>query len=174
MHNEVNADLESVMAWWFHPDRKAEYFDKVKTKGALDLSVSDSTEGGVRIRTIGYKTAKGWEFVHRLSVHLGENGLPLRVHDGDGFVVQSSDVLDARSGAQHFTVTCSAVQEFLPKGPHQTQVSARHEHTMSGGTWGQRRYRRKTDQSEHRRSFREMIQQCEAAVGPTEDTAGAM
>jgi len=148
----VHANAESVTRWWLASDRGTEYLATVKARSALDLAQTESTEEGIRVQDLRYRTKQGWDFHHRLEMQVG---MPLR--SGDRFVAEGRDVLTTRSGAQHFTVTCASVLEFLEKGPEETQVSVTHEHTMTGGTWGQRRYRRSNDHTVHNRSFINMV-----------------
>jgi hypothetical protein len=158
----VHADAESVMRWWLDPERGTEYLAKAEARGALDLSFTESTEDGVRVRDLRYRTEQGWSFHHRFDVR---GGLPVR--NGDRFVGEGGDILTARSGWRRFTVTCASVNEFLEQGPDETQVTITHEHTMKGGTWGQRLYRRRNDRIVHDRSFTDMVNRCEAALGAT-------
>jgi hypothetical protein len=163
----VHADAESVMTWWLDEERLTEYLSEAEEQGALGLRRSKSVEDGVRIRTVEYRTAQGSEFHHRMETELG---LPVR--NGDRFTKESSDVLRARSRKGIFQVRCVATLEFLDTGPERTQVSQTHLHTMIGGTWAQRRYRRRTDRVVHDPSFTEKVKQCEAALESSEGTAG--
>lgn len=159
----VDADVESVVTWWFHPDRRAEYLDLAQTRGALDLTVERTREGGRAVMRLRYRSAQGWEFDHRLEADLDEVGMPRS--DGDGFRYEARDLETARSGNQHFTVTCVALHEFVAIGPKETRITQTHTHTMTGGRWLWRRNRRRRDHATHRRGFTTKVGQCRTALG---------
>jgi hypothetical protein len=151
------------MAWWFSPDRLGEFRQRIEGAGAQDLSVSESTNDGVRLRTAQWKDRRGWENHHQVETHLGEHGLPER--HGDRFIAPASDVVSYQASyGQRVTITCHGQIEFLPHASGVTEVIAAHNHTMTGGAqlrWTlPKRTRKNTDLL-----FREWIERCQAAVG---------
>jgi len=167
----VNADAEAVVAWWFHPDRRTEYLDLAKSRGALDLTYTRSREGGVAVGNLRYRTAQGWEFDHRLESNVDGNGLP--GYAGDRYVAESRDLETARSGNQHFSVRCVATHELVAVGPQETRITATHSHTMTGGRWLWRWNRRRKDYTTHNRFFSNKVDQCKIALGRTGTTPTA-
>jgi hypothetical protein len=74
--DRVDANVEMVVAWWFHPDRRAEYLDLAQPRGALDVTSERTREGGMAVMRLRYRTAQGWEFDHRLEADLDNDGRP--------------------------------------------------------------------------------------------------
>ena len=80
---------------------------------------------------------------------LDDDGRPRRY--GDGFRYEGRDLETARSGRQHFTVSCVALNEFVAIGPAETRITQTHTHTMTGGKWLWRRNRRRSHHRRHPR-----------------------
>lgn len=177
MAETVDADADAVAGWWFHPDRAAEFLAELKSrKGVVDMSVTESTKDGHRVRVLIYKSTQGWEFEHRMA----EITRPERV--GDRYRVETHDAESARDverqavhryGWQPFTVDCFRVLEVIAIRPDETRVTDTHEHTMAGGTWGYRWKRRQSDMKSHKQRLKKTAQRCAAAIGQAEDTATA-
>jgi hypothetical protein len=110
----VNASAERVMAWWFHPDRRAEFQDHIEKAGGRDVSVTQSMSDGVRIRIVNFKDRRGWVQRHQVETRLAPDGIPAR--DGDRFVAPGGDVVSYSppSGGE-ITITCIGQVEFIPQ-----------------------------------------------------------
>jgi hypothetical protein len=83
----VNADPESVVAWWFHRDRWTERLALIEKGGAIDLASTQTRESGMFVRTLRYKSAQGGEFDHRMEANLDESGKP--PYEGDRYLAES-------------------------------------------------------------------------------------
>lgn len=144
------------MARWFHPDRAADFQNAAQRIGAIEAAVSEMTEGAVRIRIAEWSDKRGWKYSHRVETHLAPNGLaPI---EGDRFVALRTDVVTYKPpNGQELAKHCVGSVEFteLPSGA--TKVSARHQHTLSGGGWMTRRRLRKLDTKNTEAVFRDAI-----------------
>jgi hypothetical protein len=66
----VDASPESVMAWWFHPDRRDDLRRRIEGAGARDFSLTESTTDGLRVRTMQWTDRGGWETRHEAETRL--------------------------------------------------------------------------------------------------------
>jgi hypothetical protein len=160
----VNASPERVMAWWFNPDRKNDFQDRIERTGATDFSLTESTTDGVRVRAATWKDRRGWVHVHRTELHLDPNGMAPR--SDDRFIVSASDTVSFQHPrGKKFGLTCTGRIEFVPKNSGSTEIVTIHSHAAAGGTWFQQRSIRRFDlQNGTRQSDEESISRCRAAV----------
>ena len=160
----VDAGPEDVMAWWFHPDRRKECQERIEKTGARDVSVTQTTTDGVRVRVACWTDRRGWDTHHQVETRLGPDGMP--AGQGDRYIAPASDVVsfNRRSG-QKMTVTCMGRLEFIPHESGDTEIRTVHHHTLTGGRWIQRWSVRRSDHVKSDRVFRESITRCRAAVG---------
>jgi hypothetical protein len=157
----VNASPESVMAWYFHPDRKDDlrnYFEKT----GRDLTLTESINDGMRVRDLKWNH-RGWEHHQHIETRLFQTGLPERT--GDRFVVPGTDVTRHQSPVgQEITVSCNARVEFIPVPSGGTEIRAIHDHTMTGGMWLQQLSLRRSSRKYTERFDTHWIDQCRAAT----------
>lgn len=160
----VNASPERIMAWWYHPDRRAEFQDRLETAGHLDVSVTESMSDGVRVWIVCFKDRRGWVQHHQIETHLTPDGTATR--DGDRFIAPSGDVVnyDTPDG-QTLTTTCTGQIEFIPQASGESEISVVHHHKLVGGSWLRRWSMRRSEPRNSDRVFQESIIRCQAAVG---------
>jgi hypothetical protein len=160
----VDATPQSVMNWWFHPDRRTDLQKRIEALGTSDVSVTESTTDGLRVRIAHWKGKRGSDHHHHAETTLGIDGLAAL--DGDRFVAPVSDVVSllTPSGLK-MTRTCSGRIEFVPLTDGAIEVSMVHSHVLVGGGWFQRRSHHRSEQANTERMFRESIARCQAAVG---------
>jgi hypothetical protein len=162
----VNAEPERVMAWWFDPDRRGDFRNRLEASGATDISMTESGADGLRARDSHWKDRRGWEHNHHVETKLTPAGTA--ASDGDRFVAPANDVRSYRSPTgKTREVACSGAIEFVPRAGGDTEINVLHHHTNVVGAstrlvrWVERKLeRRNTDQL-----FRERVSRCEAAVG---------
>lgn len=152
------------MAWWFDPDRKNDFRDRIERTGATDFSLTESTTDGVRVRVATWKDRRGWVHHHRTELHLDPHGMPPR--SGDRFIASGSDTVSFQHPrGKKFGFTCTGRIEFVPQTSGSTEIVSIHSHATAGGTWFQQRYIRRSDLQNGTRQFdEESIARCRAAV----------
>jgi hypothetical protein len=144
------------MKRWFHPDRAEEFQNSAERIGAIDASVEESTEAGLRIRIARWSDRRGWEYSHRIETHLEPDGTASRT--GDHFVAPRTDVVSYKlPGGRDMTKSCIGSIEFIPLATGSTKVSAFHVHSLVGGSWLLRRRLRRLDRSNTEAVFKDAI-----------------
>jgi hypothetical protein len=160
----VNASAESVMAWWYSPDRRADFQSRVERLGGIDFSLSESTNDRSRVRIAHWYDLRGWEHKHEVKWPAMPEGIPER--SGDRFVLPVTDITSySHRQARTRTVICLGRIEFVPHANDETEIAAFHNHTAVGGTWFQRRRMQESNQKNTDDSFRDQIERCRTAVG---------
>jgi hypothetical protein len=71
----VDANAENVMRWWFHPDRLRDVQSRMEHSGNSDVSVTQPTTDGVRMRIARWKDRQGWDHFHRVETNLTLDGI---------------------------------------------------------------------------------------------------
>jgi len=173
----VHADVDAVAGWWFQAEREEEYLAVLKTrKGVVDVSVTNSTEDGHRVRVILCKTAQGWEFEHRMTT------VKRPERQVDRYILETHDLETARDvehqtvrlfGWQSFTVECNRVLEVIAIGPQETRITDNHDHAMTGSNWLYRWKRHKTDMRNHNEILKAAVKACAVALGKAEGASSA-
>jgi hypothetical protein len=159
----VDASPQAVMAWWFHPDRREEFRDRLERSGARDVSVSGSGHGDIAVMNAVYQNRRGKSVRQRQERRLTPEGIAPA--SGDRFVAESTDIMvkETQSGRE-ITRTCAGRIEFIPQSDGSTQVVSIHRHVLTGGTWAERLGNRRGDGALQSRQFAELIDGCRAAV----------
>lgn len=159
----IDAGIETVMHWWFHPDRADEMRMRIDATGATDVSVAETISGAVRIRVVIWRDANGWEHHHHGTTELDHQGMAAR--RGDRFIAPCNEVARLRSpfGAETI-VRCTARIEFIPVSSDYTDVLVVHHHVTEGGSWFGRRSLRLRDQKNHVGEFSGTLDRCRAAI----------
>jgi hypothetical protein len=175
----VHADADAVFAWWHNRDRLDEFLADLRSNDrVVDLTFTESTEDGLRVRRTRYTTTQGWEFDHRLEVPINEN--PER--DGDRYRVESRDVLTVRAldratNSKHqwkpFSVSCVHALEVIGTAPDEAQITSDHEHTMTCDRWAQRVGRRRQELREQDLALKKRVERCSTALGVEDGIATA-
>jgi hypothetical protein len=160
----VNASPERVMAWWFGPDRKNEFRDRIERTGAKDFSLTEFITDGVRVRDTTWKDGRSWVHLHHTELHLGPDGMAPRT--GDRFIASGSETVSFQHPrGKKFGFTCTARVEFVPQTSGATEIVVVHNHATTGGNWLARRLIRRSDlQKGTRQSDEESIARCREAV----------
>jgi hypothetical protein len=158
----VNADPESVAAWWCHRDRWTELLDRLNSGSAIDMAATQTRESGTFVRTIRYKTVRGAEIDQRIESNRGEDDMPPRV--SDGYILESRSIEEFRGPHVRFTERCILSRSFMAMGSRETQVTETHEHTLIGGCRICQWIRRRSTYPKHNRSFTHMVDKCRAAL----------
>lgn len=160
----VHSPPESVMAWWFHPDRKDEVEGRITGGGATYFALDDTSTDGLRVRTISFRDRRGWDHRHRVERQLASDGTPVR--SGNRFVVPVRDINEMRSPrGQRITFECVGQMEFVPRPDGATEVHVEHVHTLAGGNWATRRAIRRSDPGKEDRQLKNIVADCKAALG---------
>ena len=162
----LDADAMAVIRWWTHPDRLTELLRETERKGGMDVTLSRDEEDEGQGAVLRYRTAKGWEYEHRLRSNF-KRDQELIFTDGI-FTILTSDFETIRSGQCALTATCQATQEFERLGEQSTELFVTHEHTMTGGRWIWRWDRRRFDHTTRKASFEHQVQQCRLATARSE------
>ncbi len=155
----VDADADTVVAWWFHPDRWSDYLQLIKDRGALDVTFKQSTTGGLAVRTLTYRDAEGWRVDYRRESVVYEDGIPSRT--GDQYSAADKSIVNVLHGRRDLTLHCARRQVFEAIGIGETRISATFEYTMSGGKRRWRRGVRRNDYLSHCAEYNKMIGQFE-------------
>jgi hypothetical protein len=159
----IDASPEAVMAWWFHPDRREEFRERLERSGARDVSVASSREGDTAVLEVAYRNRRGRSVHQRLERLLTPEGMAFP--NGDRFVAESREILTKESqSGREITRTCGARIEFVPQSDGSTQVVSLHRHSLKGGTWAERLGNRRGDAAVQSRQFAELIDGCRAGV----------
>ena len=159
----IEANPESVLAWWFAPQRMDEYKSDREAIGALDLSIEGSMIEGVEVRTARWKDDRDWEHIHRVPIH---NGLPER--KGDRFVLASTDSTELKHPTgEKMTVKCNGQLEFISLGTRSTEVHIVHNHVLRGGRLRRRWTFPKSQQRTTEVQFKQMMERCRSALEVT-------
>jgi len=164
----VNASPERVMAWWFHPDRRDEFQTSMEKFDffAGDVSMTESTADGLRIRDIHWKDNRGQDHHHHIETVLTSDEMPAR--NGDRFVAPFSQTHDYRTPeGRKVTLRCSGRTEFIPQATGDTEIIVVHSHILVGGGWIARLSQHKSELTNTDRQFRDRIARCQAAGGPS-------
>jgi hypothetical protein len=149
------------MSWWFDPARSNDFQDRIEKTGATDFSLTVSTAHGIRVRTMMWKDRRGWVHHHQSELRLDPGGLAPR--SGDRFIAPASETVSFLSPrGTKIGFSCTGRIEFVPQADGSTQAVIVHTHTTAGGSWFQRRYIRRSDQT--RQLDEEWIARCRAAV----------
>jgi hypothetical protein len=159
----VDASPKAVMAWWFHPDRREEFRDRLERSGARDVSVSGSRDGDTAVLETAYRNRQGKRVRQRQERRLTPEGLA--PPSGDSFVAESTEITikETQSGRE-ITRTCVGRLEFIPQSDGSTQVVSVHRHALTGGRWAERLGNRRGDGTVQSRQFAELIDGGRAAV----------
>jgi hypothetical protein len=129
----VKAEPELVMAWWFHPDRKDDFRHRIERDGATDVSLTESTADGVRVRTATFRDRRGWTHDHQVETRLTAEGMGTR--RGDRFIAPTGDVNNLHSPrGQRITLQCAGGIEFVP----QSEGPPRSPSCIVIPSWGER------------------------------------
>jgi hypothetical protein len=159
--NVVNAPVDHVMAWWFHPDRLTDFERRTAGFAVTDLTVDLSTEDGVRVRVASWKDRRGWYNDHRTETYLGPDGMATPT--GDRFVAAFRETTDLRSPRNRdLAFRCRGQFEFIPTDEGATEVVSKHNHSLTGGNWLQRQKIWKSDLESQPRLYCERCENCEA------------
>jgi hypothetical protein len=165
----IEANPESVLAWWFAPERIDEDKSDLEAIGALDLSIEDSTIVGVEVRTTRWRDERDWEHIHHVPIH---NRLPER--KGDRFVLDSSDSTELKHPTgEKMTVKCNAQVVFVSLGTKSTEVSVVHNHLLRGGRLRRRWTFPQSQQGTTEIVFEQMMKRCRSALEvPSDPSSG--
>jgi len=162
---KVAASPEAVRAWWLSPDRMDEFKSAVEQLGGLEVSMEDSVNDGVRVRTSRWKDDRGWEHIHRVPLHPAQDSFTDVEGDSSVTVVPFTDSTElSHPTGERMTVTCSGRLEFHFLEAGATEVREIHDHELSGG---RRRRRRTFPQSQQQNTealFEQMIERCRSAL----------
>jgi len=163
----VEASPEQVMTWWWHPDRRADFRDRIQPTAVDEITQTESTEGGVRLRSTRWKDRKGWVHETQVETPVDADGKPLRREDGS-FPVSQKATLTAPLGYK-VGFTCTGLIQFKERDAGTTEVTVVHNHKAVGGTWFNRRHMRRINEASEPRDFQEWIDRCRTALDPPEE-----
>jgi len=152
------------MSWWFHPDRRGDFQDRMGLTKITGLEVTQSTdEGGVQVRLARWRDQRGWSHQHRTERQLGpdHHGQP---SDGVFIVPSLEEVFCEHPTGQRMVLQCSGRIVFIPKSDGSTEVIVEHNHNLTGGRWLWRRGLRRSDQRDQSALLQKQIGLCEAAL----------
>ncbi len=159
----VNASPQAVMVWWFHPDRRQEFRDRIERSGGRDVSVVASMEGDLTVTTTTFVNKGGHQVRERQERRLTSEGTA--PPNGSRFIAESTEVMTREGpGGHEATRTCQGRMEFVPRPDGSTEVISLHKHVVTGGTFGGRLRYRRVDPAVQSRQFAEMIELCRAAL----------
>ena len=160
----VKASPESVVEWWYDPQRLGERRKRLEETGS-NVSLEVAEVDGVRVTTSQLKDRRGWRQSHRVESHLGPNGRPIR--QGDRYVVRVSDVAHYKPPlGKAVTVSCEGQIEFIPQATGGTEIVITHRHSVSGGL---RHWQRSIARGEHVNTmtqFQETLDRSQAPATP--------
>lgn len=160
----VEADIDSVVAWWRDPRRNDDMVAFLEKGGGRDIVIEKSETAVARVRDVRFKTAGGAEIRQRLETKIAPEGTT--GDKGSVYVIRSrhEDRILFPSGRE-VTCACSVSVEFAPIDPGSTRITETHDQRKSGVAWWERFLPPNSERARLNRRLRDWAELCRIDLG---------